>query len=1627
MEKQKLKTPILIAIIAVAVLAVALAAILIVVFTQDPGMTIEKIPSGEEYVYVNPDETKAKTDEGMKIDGVLDEAVYGEKKWLHLSNDDGGNHVNIAMTSHFGEQGMYFVFDVTESVPIYVNLDRAPYMNSCIELYLAPPYIQGATDNSLFEIDLLPTGDLTFKKSNGKYGYENVATTDDIMACLGATTKGGEVNTAECYGYALELFIPWEYMQWLGVDTDAMKSGFVFINPAHITSNNLTGTNTDLDRYWYHYAQKIGVDFTNVTQYFRFDGNGIVGASEITLEAGEHYKFEGSGVAFPGMQVPITIIPDDGYVLTSILVDGQEQIQKVEFNEDGSVTLKVRCTGGEQKISAKAESTTDGKKTLSGKLNLGGLLGNSIEGVVVSYVGPLGEKPVTLDAQGNFELKDLDPGYYVLKVEKSGFVPTSKGVYLNRDMFVELTLKTSVFTVVKGTCWILDEENEGVLYKMKGNGELISNASYKDFTFETYLKYDPELAKLGSDDYHLQQRSGIRILFSNGKYWHINILRENDRYIMQYAKITGDSSIYSWKNVHTLTAEQIAQYSSAEGIKLTVERVGNQAAVYLDGKILFIEELPEEYKDLTAQLGFEAWISNTTLMKVPYSITGSAILPEAPKIYFYSANTWDVTSQDKGIVYKTGVAGVDTWLDAAITANDITTVARDLDPAANNYSMIYIFKFSNGEEFRVRLNHTDSDGKYRIQSMSGSTVFDAWKNRYTLTDEQAQKVQEGGIAFRVWIYGTTAYVYLDGQEVCTYDLSVVVATGQPSGIENAEVVVHLRMDGNIGKTVEVPFTLVQTDQFVEPEEPDDPVPYDPAKKINITIANLTNGQVTLSKSQYSLGQTVKLTVTPAAGYAQKLYINGEPLLLDWKTNSYSFVATESSYAITGSFVPALNLAPSDGNRWDTANQAHGTLTAYYPSNEGSWYMDILGDYSSITVNAKNYKPVTESYEGITDGGFRMVLRITLDNGKNYAFSIWVDAEKRYAYNHYGAGDSVTGWGGAWCLIGEKNADAAAALNGDGAQFKLERIDANHLQLTLNGTVLETYTMEGVTAANKVVSVGMDRYGNRGTKVELPFVVTQSEEKPPVVEPPVVEGAVQIRIPTLANGTVTTDKASYQLGDTVTLHVAPADGYVHQLTIDGEILLLDPTTGNYSFKAEKETYEIGGSFVPKTGWFWTADWNLINQGHGIVHAPANVGKEATGELVPEKGVYSGMYVLVKDASHGAQKDYAIVLKLAFTNGQKAEVRLIDRDDNGKYCLQTFGNNLFGNWSTLHWLTDEENAAVKDGDGIWFGINRTSDSIQLMIGNNVVAEISLSADVVLDQVKLQAYNFGYAVNIPMNLILVGEEPPVVEPPVVEPPVVEPPVDEGAVQIKIPTMENGTVTTDKASYQLGDTVTLIVTPVDGYVHQLTIDGEILLLDPTTGNYSFKVEKETYEIGGSFVPKSGWFWTADWNLINQGHNIAHAPGHASDQTGELVPTQGACSGVTVLVQDASHGVQRDYAIALKMHFANGQKAEIRLIDRDHNGKYCLQVLGNNILGNWATLHWLTDEENAAVKDGEGVWFGMVREGTQLRLLINGNVVKEFDLTAYGITADTVLNQVKLQAYNFNYPVDIPYEFKMD
>ena len=479
--------------------------------------------------------------------------------------------------------------------------------------------------------------------------------------------------------------------------------------------------------------------------------------------------------------------------------------------------------------------------------------------------------------------------------------------------------------------------------------------------------------------------------------------------------------------------------------------------------------------------------------------------------------------------------------------------------------------------------------------------------------------------------------------------------------------------------------------------------------VTINIAQLANGSVTLDKESYKVGDTVNLTIAPNSGYFQKLYIDGEPLLLGWKSKTYTFVAEKESYDITGSFERSLEMYAGDWGRWDNTNHAHGILTTYYPGNSDSWWSKIKGEYTSVSITAKNYKAIADSYEGSANGPWRVALYMQLSNGKYYAFNIWVDTQQRYVYNRSNVKidgvEAATGNSGAWRELSAVNAEATAALNGEGAEFKLNRIDGNHIQVTFGGTVLETYEMAGVTDADKVVSVGMYHWGNKGEYVDIPFHVSK--------------GDVEVNLPTdLEHGTVTADKDHYEIGDTVTLTVAPEAGYFQKLYIDGEPLMLDWRSKTYSFTATKETYDITGSFVRSinhTASDWSR-WDDYNQGHNVL--TTYYPNDGDSWWMTFNGDYQSVTVGVKNALPLADvlDKFMVVLKVTMDNGRVFSFRVF-ADKNGSYAYNRAGiqneGDASADWS--HWTGLSNLNNVISGEGANFKVERTD-------GNTLVLSIN-----------------------------------------------------------------------------------------------------------------------------------------------------------------------------------------------------------------------------------------------------------------------------------------------------------------
>ena len=887
-KKSKLTTKKLIIMLA-AIFLVCGAALGILAFLNH----VKQVASDKDYGYVNTDETKADADAGITIDGVLDEKVYQNNNWLYLRNDNGNAVVDIATTSYYGEKGMYFVYDVTESTPIYVNLSRSSALNSCIEMYLALSDVTSMDSSEIFEIDLLPTGDMVFKQRNGKGAFMDVATTDDKMAYLGATTKGGEINTEDCNGYCLEFFIPWEYLDFLGMDVESMKTDYVFVNTAHITSYNYAGT-AETDRYWYSFAQQLGGNgWGNVSLYYRFNEDGVIGTVPVELVEGDHYTISGRNTVIPGTKTHVTITPEEGYALNSILVNGEEYIKKVSYNDDGSVALDIRGVKEGLSISASAVAVTEGNKTLSGTVKVHKVGGDSLKGVTASYVGPNGEKPIELDAAGSFVLTDLKQGFYKITVEKEGYEKIERGIFLNRDIDTELTLEYLVFEVESGRCWQLEEVNDGIINKMGGFGSLLTTDSYKNFTVEANFKYYEDVAESLEEQDREEQRQGIRIKFSNDKYWHIDLLYQNEKYFIQYAKAT-TASIFNFRDIYTLSDEEIAKFKSEDGINLKVVRDGNRAIIYLGGNLIAVEDLDKEYTNLTAKVGFESWGPFTEVKSMEYKISSGTPV-NVHNLYFGYHKNWDVTKQFEG--YVTQPKGGNTvWLRFFEKLTDIDMTIKVLDnPKSDNTvpSTNIRFEFDNDKVFIASIGVNSGDGTIHIWNQKTSTNAKT-KSLYQFTaEEQAQYMTEEGIDFRFVRSGTELLFFVGDEYKTSVDLSEYIE-------ENTPAIVSIQHVGDKDVPYVMPFTVSE-------------------KTDSVTIT-----QKESAGKAYKTEKGTTVTVSAEEGYyIKELSLNGKDVSdgLTWD-GRYIFVADEANYTMKATLAKRI----FDTNYgWNLLEQNQGTV------------------------------------------------------------------------------------------------------------------------------------------------------------------------------------------------------------------------------------------------------------------------------------------------------------------------------------------------------------------------------------------------------------------------------------------------------------------------------------------------------------------------------------------------------------------------------------------------------------------------------------------------------------------------------------------------------------------------------
>lgn len=298
----------------------------------------------EPYTFTNPPKVVAEADADMTFDGEFNEARWSKVRWIEARDKySEQQYADIRFTTSYGEKGIYFAMQVEETgTNIYVNHARDSFNNSGIEMYMGP-IEDGGDSIRCFEFDFMADGSYSSKINFN--GWNGANTIDEHMPVVATKQLGGEVNTEECYGYAIEAFFPWGFLEFAGYDLSDKENMVLGINPVHIFSFSYTGNDKDTDRCWSQWAsQYIPVGWIDPSSYFQFGKDGLIafGYTVKTGGTGKGVLQEQHGWDYVLGQADAVFVvqPINGAVVSKLTVNGVDYRDKLVY-AGGKATFRV--------------------------------------------------------------------------------------------------------------------------------------------------------------------------------------------------------------------------------------------------------------------------------------------------------------------------------------------------------------------------------------------------------------------------------------------------------------------------------------------------------------------------------------------------------------------------------------------------------------------------------------------------------------------------------------------------------------------------------------------------------------------------------------------------------------------------------------------------------------------------------------------------------------------------------------------------------------------------------------------------------------------------------------------------------------------------------------------------------------------------------------------------------------------------------------------------------------------------------------------------------------------------------------------------------------------------------------
>ena len=308
-----------------------------------------------------------------------------------------------------------------------------------------------------------------------------------------------------------------------------------------------------------------------------------------------------------------------------------------------------------------------------------------------------------------------------------------------------------------------------------------------------------------------------------------------------------------------------------------------------------------------------------------------------------------------------------------------------------------------------------------------------------------------------------------------------------------------------------------------------------------------------------------------------------------------------------------------------------------------------------------------------------------------------------------------------------------------------------------------------------------------------------------------------------NGTVTADKETAKYGETVTLTITPATGYefdqLHVLDGETQVAVTITTDGKYTFVMPAGNVEISATFK-------MTDYTITIEPaeNGTVtadKATANIGERVTLTITPNEGYEFD--------------------QLTVMNGTTQVAVTITTD--GKYTFVMPAGNV--EISATFKMTDYAITIEPAENG-----TVTADKATANMGETVTLTITPNEGYEFDQLTVMNGTTQVAVEITTE----GKYTFVMPAGNVKVQATFKAID---YTITIEPAENGTVTADKQTAHIGETVTLTITPDKGYeldeIHVMNGTTRLTTVSENEGNHTFVMPANNVVISTLFKETSG------------------------------------------------------------------------------------------------------------------------------------------------------------------------------